>query len=113
MTVTDTRGRTASANYTITVSAYSAPSITTFLAARCNAAGTAVQIDGTRMWYTLSAKASSMNGRNSMSCVVQYKLKSASSWTTATTVAHSNYSINQTNVALPASIVFNALNSYD
>lgn len=94
ITVTDSRGRSASASYNVSVTAYSPPSITSFLAARCNSAGTAAQIDGTRMWYTLAAAASSMGNRNTMACTVQYKLKSAQTWTTAVTVSHSNYTIN-------------------
>lgn len=113
ITATDSRGRSASATRTISVAAYSAPVIASFSAARCNAGGTAIQTDGTRAWITLAATASGIGGKNTMSCSVYYRIKNAASWTLATTIAHSGYAISKTNFALPASISFGTLNSYD
>ena len=113
VTVTDSRGRTATTTRTITVVAYSPPVITSFSGARCNAAGTAIQGDGTRAWISLNATASSVGAKNTMSCSVYYKLKSSSTWLLATTIAHSNYGINRTNFAVPTGISFGVLNSYD
>lgn len=113
VTVTDSRGLSASTSYAFTVYAYQPPSITSFSMSRCNSAGSAVQIDGTRAWYSLSASAASVNARNTMSCTIYYKLKTVQTWTTATTVSHTNYGISQANMALSSSIVFNVLNSYD
>lgn len=48
-----------------------------------------------------------------MSCQIQHKLKSSGTWTSTTTLAHTSYSINQTNYALPTSFTFAVLNSYD
>ena len=46
-----------------------------------------------------------------MSCVVYYKLSSASTWTQATTIAPSNYAIASTNLLLPQT--YDALSSFD
>ena len=96
-TVTDSRGRTGTAVRTIYVTPYSPPTILNFTAARCNAAGTAAQSDGTRAWVTVSATASSVSSKNTMSCTVYYKLKSSTSWLSATTIAHTSYSVAKTN----------------
>ena len=113
ITVTDSRGRTATATRSITVVAYAPPTIGSLSAARCNAAGTSTQTDGTRVWISFTAAAASVGARNSMGCTVFYKLKSATTWTVATTIAHTNYAISKTNFALPTSITFDTLNSYD
>lgn len=110
---TDSRGRTGTATRVISVAPYAPPSIAAFAAARCNSSGSAAQLDGTRGWITLAASASSMSGRNSMSCTVYYKTSSATSWTTAGSYSHSNYNINLNNSALSGSIYFNPLYSYD
>ena len=113
ITATDSRGRSASVTRTIAVTAYSAPVIASFSAARCNAGGTAIQTDGTRAWITLAATASGVGSKNTMSCSIYYKLKTATAWTLATTIAHTSYAISRTNFALPASISFDTLNGYD
>nr|HML46253.1 DUF859 family phage minor structural protein [Clostridia bacterium] len=111
VTVTDSRGRTAITTRTITVLAYIPPSLSLFKAERCNTAGTAPQTDGTRVRISATAGASSVNSKNTMSCVVYYKLSSASTWTQATTITPSNYAIASTNLLL--SQTFDALSSFD
>ena len=110
-TVTDSRGRTATATRTVTVLAYSPPSLTKFSAERCSADGASAQTDGTKVRISAKATASSVGGKNTMSCVVYYKTSSASAWTQAVTLTHSNYSIAVTNLLL--SPTFNTLSSYD
>ena len=111
MTVTDSRGRTASISQTIAVVDYSTPSITRFSAERCNSAGTAAQTDGTRVRVSLAGSVSSVNSKNTISCKVYYKLTTATAWTEAATVSASNYAVSQTNLLL--SQTYNALSSYD
>ena len=111
VTVTDSRGRTASTTRTISVLAYSPPSLTLFSAQRCNSDGSAVQVDGTHVRVSVKASATSVNSKNTMSCTIYYKLSSASAWTQATTITPSSYAINSTNLVLPQT--YNALNSYD
>ena len=83
VTVTDSRGRTATYTTTFNVLDYSPPSITAFSAERCNFDGSAAQLDGTKARYSFAGKVTALNNKNGLSCVVYYKLKSATAWTTA------------------------------
>lgn len=110
-TVTDSRGRTATTTQTVVVQAYSPPSLTRFSAERCNAAGTAPQMDGTKVRFTAAGSVSAVNNRNTAICKIFYKLSSATAWTEARTVTVSDYTLAATNVLL--SQTFSALSSYD
>ena len=111
VTVTDSRGRTASTTRTITVLDYSPPSLSQFIAERCNADGTAAQTDGTKVRISAKASGSSVGGKNTLACTVYYKLSSAESWVSAVTLTPSDYVITATNQLL--SPTFDALSSYD
>ena len=111
VTVTDSRGRTASTTRTVTVLDYSPPSLSQFTAERCNADGTVAQTDGTKVRISAKASGSSVGGKNTLACTVYYKLSSAESWVSAVTLAPSNYAISETNRLL--SPTFDALSSYD
>ena len=111
VTVTDSRGRTASTTRTVTVLDYSPPSLSQFTAERCNADGTAAQTDGTKVRISAKASGSSVGGKNTLACTVYYKLSSAESWVSAVTLAPSNYVIAATNRLL--SPTFDVLSSYD
>jgi len=111
VTVTDSRGRTASTTRTVTVLDYSPPSLSQFTAERCNADGTAAQTDGTKVRISAKASGSSVDGKNTLTCTVYYKLSSAESWVSAVTLTPSSYAISETNRLL--SPTFDALSSYD
>lgn len=111
VTVTDSRGRTATETRTISVADYSSPSLTGLSAQRCNADGTASQMDGTKVRVSLTGSVSSVNTRNTVSCKIYYKLNSAAAWTETATVTASNYSVVATNQLL--SPTFDVLSSYD
>jgi hypothetical protein len=111
VTVTDSRGRTATAIRTITVLAYSPPSLSFFKAERCNATGTAPQTDGTNVRVSATAAASPVNAKNTMSCVIYYKPSSSSTWSQAATIAPNGYAIVSVDLLLPQT--FNALSSFD
>lgn len=111
VTATDTRGRSASTTRTISVADYSPPSLTMLRAERCNSAGTAVQVDGTRVRVSLAGSVSSVGSKNTISCIVYYKLSTATAWTQAVTVTATNYTVSTTNQLLSAT--FDALKSYD
>ena len=111
VTVTDSRGRTASTTRTIAVLDYSPPSLTKFTAERCNSSGTAPQMDGTRVRISVGGSVSPVGTKNAISCTVYYKTSSASAWTQAASITPSSYSVNTTNLLLPQT--FNALSSYD
>ena len=111
VTVTDSRGRTATTTRTISVLAYAQPTLSLFKAERCNSTGTAPQTDGNRVRISATAGASSVGSKNTMSCTVFYKLSSASTWAQATTITPSNFAIGVTNLLLTQS--FDTLNSFD
>ena len=111
VTVTDSRGRTASTTRTVTVLDYSPPSLSQFTAERCNADDTAAQTDGTKVRISAKAIGSSVDGKNTLTCTVYYKLSSAESWVSAVTLTPSNYAISETNRLL--SPAFDSVNSFD
>lgn len=111
VTVTDSRGRTATTTRTISVLAYAQPTLSLFRAERCNSTGTAPQTDGNRVRISATAGASSVGGKNTMTCTVFYKLSTASAWTQATTITPSAYAIASTNLLL--SQTFDVLSSFD
>lgn len=111
ITVTDSRGRTTTTTKTITVVAYTAPSLTSLSAERCNTAGTAFQMDGTKVRISTAGSVSAVGNKNTVACTVYYKLTTATSWTQTTTIAASSYKISATNLLL--SPTFDALKSYD
>lgn len=111
VTVTDSRGRTATYTNTFNVLDYAVPSIKKFSAERCNSDGSAAQVDGTKVRYSFQGSVTSLNNKNGLSCVVYYKLKSATAWTTAEQMAITSYTVTATNKLL--SQTFDALYSYD
>ena len=111
VTITDSRGRTASTTRTVTVLDYSPPSLSQFTAERCNTDGTVAQTDGTKVRISAKASGSSVGGKNTLACTVYYKLSNAESWVSAVTLAPSDYVITATNRLL--SPTFDALSSYD
>lgn len=84
VTVTDTRGRTASKTVPITVLPYTPPVTTSFKAYRCDAEGN-VKNDGTYLTLAYAYSVASVGGKNTANMVVEYKTKSSSTWTTLTT----------------------------
>lgn len=89
VTVTDTRGKTAQTSVSITVYAYSAPTVTSYETVRCDSGGTE-QIDGTYAKSRGTTSISSCDGNNSVvSFAIYYKLASASSYTTVEASASS------------------------
>ena len=84
ITVTDSRGRTASTTRTISVLAYAAPKINTFTAVRANGLG-AADDNGTMALARIRFSVSAVNNKNSKSYLVEYRQKGADDWTQAET----------------------------
>lgn len=106
---TDTRGRTGSATTVINVLPYEAPRIAAFSATRALSTGVE-NYDGTHLRCAFNFAISSLNNLNNRTYSIQYKLKSATQWTTLTT-NNSTYSANSTYTS-PAAILSDT-NSYD
>lgn len=81
VTITDSRGRTANATRTITVTAYSKPVWGQVSAYRSDANGTSAD-EGTSIALTANASYSAVSG-NSLTMTYQYKEATASSWSSA------------------------------
>lgn len=92
--VKDSRNRTSTYTVSYSVTAYAAPKLTNVSIYRCNSNGAASHT-GTYMSVTLNGQVTSLSNRNSAVFKVEYKLKTASSYT-AITLATSGYSVNGT-----------------
>lgn len=89
VTVTDSRGRTASNSVTVTVLPYSSPAVSALKAIRCTSTGTASS-SGAYLKVIFSAKVSSLNSKNTATYTLSYKKKSATSYTNVTLTSYSN-----------------------
>ena len=83
ITVTDSRGRTASTTRSITVIAYAAPKITAFQGFRCLADGTE-NYEGTYLNAKLNFSISSVGSKNDKSYTLSYRQKNTETWTDIT-----------------------------
>ena len=108
ITVTDSRGRTASTTRSLTVIAYAAPKITTFQGFRCLANGTE-NYEGTYLSASVNFSISPVGDKNTKSYKLEYKLQSASTWTALT--SGSVYALNSTIVS--SSGPFGVDNTFD
>lgn len=108
ITVTDSRGRTASTTRSITVTAYAAPKITSFQGFRSLQNGTE-NYEGTYLNAAVNFSVSAVGNKNTASYSLEYKLKTASTWTTLQ--SGSGYALNQNIVS--ASGFMSVDNSYD
>lgn len=108
ITVTDSRGRTASTTKTWTVVAYTAPKIISFQGFRCLADGTE-NYDGTHIKMAINFSISPISDKNTKSYTIEYKLQSATTWTALTSGAV--YALNTSIVS--ASGPFGVDNSFD
>lgn len=93
ITVTDSRGRTASTTRTIAVLAYAAPKVNTFTAVRANGLGSADD-NGTMALARIKFSVSAVNNKNSKSYTVEYRQKGADDWTQAATGSVYSYDSN-------------------
>lgn len=108
ITVTDSRGRTATTTKTWAVVAYAVPKIISFQGFRCLQDGTE-NYEGTYLNASLNFSISAVSQKNTASYVIEYKLQSASTWTTLT--SGSVYALNDKIIS--ASGFLSVDNSYD
>ncbi len=86
ITVTDSRGRTASTTRSLTVIAYAAPKIVSFQAVRSLANGTE-NYDGTHVNAKINFSIASVGNKNTAAYTLEYKPSSGDTWTTLTSGA--------------------------
>lgn len=107
-TCTDTRGRTGTATTTINVLPYEPPKINSFSGVRALSNGTE-NYDGTYLKCNFNFAISPLNNLNDKTYQIQYKLKSASTWTTLT----ENTSVYTANTSFTSGNILSDVNSYD
>lgn len=108
ITVTDSRGRTASTTKTWTVIAYTAPKITSFQGFRCLSDGTE-NYEGTYLNAAVNFSIAPVSQKNTAAYTLEYKLQSATTWTNLTSGAV--YALNDNIVS--ASAILGVDNSFD
>lgn len=91
-TITDGRGRTATASKSITVLDYSTPSISKLVVGRCDADGTS-NMQGEYVAVTFSASATALNNKNNVTCTIRYKKSSETSFTDADITVTNKYAV--------------------
>lgn len=82
-TVTDNRGRSASASKNMTVLDYTAPSVTKLTVGRCDSDGAANE-QGAYVQVTFSATVTALNNKNKATYKLRYKKSTASTFTEST-----------------------------
>ncbi len=91
VTVTDTRGRTATKNVSITVQPYSAPAISSMSVQRCTANGT-IDENGTYAYVTVNSTYSHIGGANTRTVVLTNSGNSTATTILATTNTNGTWS---------------------
>lgn len=94
ITVTDSRGRTATKSGSVTVVAYNLPSLTNVSAKRANSSYAVDEINGTYALLHFKVGFTSLSNKNVTSFYIQYRASGASSWTKINSWAN-NYTLEQ------------------
>lgn len=94
ITVTDSRGRTATKSGSVTVVAYNPPSLTNVSAKRANSSYAVDEINGTYALLHFSVGFTSLNSKNATSFYIQYRTSGAATWTKINSWSN-NYSLTQ------------------
>lgn len=94
ITVTDSRGRTATKSGSVTVVAYNLPSLTNVSAKRANSSYAVDEINGTYALLHFKVGFTSLSNKNVTSFYIQYRASGASSWTEINSWAN-NYTLEQ------------------
>lgn len=111
VTVTDSRGRTATYNSSITVVAYTKPKISYFVVNRCDSSGI-YNNAGVYAMVSAQGNCSALDGLNTLSAVVSYKADGDSNWTNTNALSTNDFTLNVSSVVLSAGGVFDALTKY-
>lgn len=94
ITVTDSRGRTATKSDSVNVVAYNPPSLTNVSAKRANSSYAVDESSGTYALLHFKVGFTSLSNKNVTSFYIQYRASGATSWTKINSWAN-NYTLNQ------------------
>lgn len=108
VTVTDSRGRTASKTVSITVLAYSPPQITNFECSRCGDANGSANANGQYLKVTFGYSVSPLNNKNQANCVLKYSVYDDGKWGGLTSKTQYTYS----GTYISATAILNTASTY-
>lgn len=108
VTVTDSRGRTASKSVNITVLAYSPPQITHFECTRCGDANGSVNANGQYLKVTFGYSVSPLNNKNKASYLLKYSVYDDGKWGGLTSGTQYTYS----GTYISATAILNTASTY-
>ena len=94
ITVTDSRGRSATKSGSVNVVAYYPPSLTNVSAKRANSSYAVDEVNGTYALLHFSVGFTSLNSKNDTSFYIQYRTSDATTWTKINAWAN-NYTLTQ------------------
>lgn len=94
ITVTDSRGRSATKSGSVNVVAYYPPSLTNVSAKRANSSYAVDEVNGTYALLHFSVGFTSLNSKNATSFYIQYRTSDATTWTKINAWAN-NYTLTQ------------------
>lgn len=108
VTVTDSRGRTASKTVSITILAYSPPQITHFECSRCGDANGSANANGQYLKVTFGYSVSPLNNKNKASYLLKYSVYDDSKWGGLTSGTQYTYS----GTYISATAILNTASTY-
>lgn len=108
VTVTDSRGRTASKTVSITVLAYSPPQITHFECSRCGDANGSANANGQYLKVTFGYSVSPLNNKNKASYLLKYSVYDDGKWGGLTSGTQYTYS----GTYISATAILNTASTY-
>lgn len=108
VTVTDSRGRTASKTVSITVLAYSPPQITHFECSRCGDANGSANANGQYLKVTFGYSVSPLNNKNKASYLLKYSVYDDGKWGGLTSGTQYTYS----ETFISAAAILNTASTY-
>ena len=108
VTVTDSRGRTASKSVNITVLAYSPPQITHFECSRCGDANGSVNANGQYLKVTFGYSVSPLNNKNRANYLLKYSVYEDGKWGGLTSGTQYTYS----GTYISATAILNTASTY-
>lgn len=108
VTVTDSRGRTASKTVSITVLAYSPPQITHFECSRCGDANGSANVNGQYLKVTFGYSVSPLNNKNQANYLLKYSVYDDGKWGGLTSGTQYTYS----GTYISATAILNTASTY-
>ncbi|MDX8417358.1 DUF859 family phage minor structural protein [Absicoccus intestinalis] len=111
VTVTDSRGRTASKTGAVSILTYYKPMFSMFSVQRANSSYTVDENSGTYALFRYTYDISKLDNKNTASMIIKYKATDAASWTTLNTVTSSPYTA--INTEYHGGNIFDATKEYE